>query len=541
MIGVRKHMHLPFGWRRHSKPFLLLEVRMLNVRLHSIDATQEPIRIRLLSEQNLTPGDAPLLLDEIRNALTVDSLIRDLAIVMNSPAIRHRTVSIPPMSAAEREKVLMLETKHPQDSTEGSGATAFWSAGKTKVDDIAKEHVLCAEFPRSTVDDVIGAVREKNFNLIGFTSHAQMICHLLKECHPDNNLNVAFVEVNEHEGSVTLFHSNTWNMDRHFLIGNPVDFSEQENASGMDVEKLRLEVGRALQYFKQQVRNENIGKIFLYGATREAKAIKTLLESSFRVPVVLVQLTGKKFFISDTEKGETPESRLYDISHIVALNNRFRDYIDFLPSEWRQQKQVKVRQAVVAAAAAAMYIILGGVAYLFQKEAKEVDRNRAGVETPLIRPEAPANFHQLEANRSFAYAVEQSREWFRNRHRVIAAMIRDLANAMPSEMRISGLEVGEKGNAWQVKLQAEIRTSNGSHSQKVFLKFQDQMRRSAHLQQLTWGGIQLTDSDSPLGLDTSVSATQNVLTFTMQGVLSAPSAASSSQLEAAPSKPGDPL
>jgi hypothetical protein len=517
-------MHFPFHHGRRSKPFLLLEVRMLNVRLYSIDATQEPIGTSLLSEKNLMPGDAPMLLEEIRNALALDSPIRDLAIVMNSPAIRHRTVSIPQMSTAEREKVLMMEMKHSADSTESSGAISYYSAGKIKIDDIVKEHVLCAELPRPTADDLIAAAREKNFNLIGFTSHAQMVCHLLKECHLNNNLNVALVEVNEHEGSVTLFHANTWNMDRHFLIGSHIDVpenAENERVPDLDAEKLRLEVGRALQYFKQQVRNENIGKIFLYGTTRNAKDIKALLESSFRVPVDAVQLNRKKFGISTQGKSDTSEPPLYDIPHIVSLNSRFEDYIDFLPFEWRLQKQIKARRAVVAASAAAMYILLGGVVYLYQKESAILDKNRSSAETPLAGPETPKNSQQLEADRTFAYAVEQSREWLQGRHRAIADMIRDLASATPSEMRISGLEISEKGNAWQVKLQAEIRTADGSHSQKVFLKFQEQMRRSTYLQQLTWGEVQLTDSDPTPGSDNS--ETQNLLTFTMQGVLSTPS------------------
>jgi hypothetical protein len=507
-------MKIPFYRKKHSRVFLLLEIQVLSVRLHRIDTTREPAGITLLAERSLPPGDVAVLVEKIRDILPADSDVRDMAIVMNSPAIRHQAVSIPPMSLAERQKVLMRETKQPFGSTHAPGAISFWSAGKTKHEDVTREHVLCAELPRTTADDLIAAVRERNFNLIGFTSHAQMVSHLLKECSPDSKANVALLEVNEHEGSVTLFHSNIWNMDRQFLIGTG-NVSELEDTTELDAEKLRLEVGRALQYFKQQVRNENIGKIYLYGAPRRLEAIRSFLESSFRIPVTPMVLAGTK-----PGNGEAQESTaLFDIPHAAALYDQFENYIDFLPAEWRQATQIKARQVVLAGSAVALYALLAGVFYLYQRESVEIDRIQSShAETRQLPPEVLDKMHLIQASRSFALATEQSARWSLGRHRVVATLIRELASAVPPEMKISALEVTEKGNSWQVNFQAQIHTSNGSNSQRVFLKFQEQMRRLAFLKRLSWKEVQLSDAEPADDTDSDF-VEQNMLTFTMAGIV----------------------
>ena len=75
-------------------------------------------------------------------------------------------------------------------------------------------------------------VQEMKFNLIGFTSHAQMASHLLKECRGGNKLNIALLEVGDREGSLTLFQSNIWNMERHFLIGGARCFVGSQDTLG---------------------------------------------------------------------------------------------------------------------------------------------------------------------------------------------------------------------------------------------------------------------------------------------------------------------
>ncbi len=257
-----KRTFLHLHQEQRSKPFLLLEIGMLGLRLHSIDARQRPIRIALLREESLVSSSTQALLEKARSILDGIFPIRDLAIVMNSPAIRHQIICIPLLSAAERQKILLNEMKYSSASEEAPAITTFWSAGKMKDKATLKEYVLCAQLPRSIADGLIAVIRRKNFNLLGFTSHAQMVSHILKEHPLDGGRNIAMIEVNEREGSVSLFRSNIWNMDRHFLIGRSGAPYEARIPPHLDSEKLKLEVGRALQYFKQQVRNENIDHIF---------------------------------------------------------------------------------------------------------------------------------------------------------------------------------------------------------------------------------------------------------------------------------------
>jgi hypothetical protein len=101
----------------------------------------------------------------------------------------------------------------------------------------------------------------------------------------------------------------------------------------------------------------------------------------------------------------------------------------------------------------------------------------------------------------------------------LAEFVRELAAISPTEVQIAGLEVTGKGNGWQVKFDGEIRSSNGSQSQQVLLKFQKEISRRTCLKQLTWGDVRLADSEDASDSVNIKYSRNNVLTFTMSGSL----------------------
>jgi hypothetical protein len=507
---------------RYSKPFLLLEIGMLHLRLHAINAGRNPISVNTLREEFLTSADMPLLLETVTKVLDTDSAIRDLAIVMNSSAIRHQILCTPHLSAAERQKILRHEMKISSAPGETQGILSHWFAGKIKQPDTTEEYALCAEMNPAVADGLIKTIQGKKFELIGFTSHAQMVSNLIKECGMDGNLNAALLEVNDREGSITLFRSNIWNMDRHFLIGSSTTPFNIQDPAGMDAEKLKLEVGRALQYFKQQVRNENINQIFLFGATDYAISIKRLLESSFRIPVTPVVLEGETFAAKNPDVNREEALPLYGIAHAAALHAHFKKYISFLPPEWHGQKHVKIRQLSLIGSAIVLYALMGGILYVLKPEtAKIAALKQESIQPILQHRDTDRHTQQLQLSRSFALATERSNQWLRGRHRIVAELARELAGSVPPQMRITTMELTEKGDAWQVKLQAEIYSPSGSRSQQLFLGFQEQIRQMPCLKHLTWGDVQLSDLDSsrPANLKDLAPGNQNLLTFTMKGML----------------------
>jgi hypothetical protein len=515
-----KHRIFHLSQERRPKPFVLLEIGMLHLRLQAIHAEKDPVRIAVLREEFLTPGESAHLLDMVRNMLEVDTEIRDLAIVINSSAIRHQILSIPPMSKAERQKVLQMDMKTSSPLRESPGTFSFWSAGKIKDQDTVREQVLCAEINQTLADGLIAAARNRNFKVIGFTTYAQMASQLLKECRLEGSQNIALLEASDREGSITLFHSNIWNMDRHFLLGGALLASPEQNLSELDAEKLKLEIGRALQYFKQQVRSENISQIFLFGATRHAASIKRLLEASFRIPVVPIVLERKRFAFNEMAEAGAEAAPLYEIAHASALHAHFERYINFLPLELHGEEHFKIRQLSLAGSAVALYALMGGVAFMMNQEASRISaRIQATAQIPPAHAQTIKHERELQISRGFALATEQSEDWLRHRHHLLAELARELASAAPPQMRITGLEVTGKGEDWLVKLDAEIRSPNGSRSQKLLLQFQDKMRKLSCLKQLTWGDVQLTDSASPSDSGESELSPASVLSFTMSGSL----------------------
>jgi hypothetical protein len=439
---------------------------------------------------------------------------------MNSSAIRHQILSIPPLSRAERQRVLQMEMKTSSPLRESPGTFSFWSAGKIKDQEAVREQVLCAEINKTLADGLIAAARDKSFKVIGFTSYAQMASQLLKECRLEGSQNIALLEASDREGSITLFHSNIWNMDRHFLLGGAMLSSAERDLSELDAEKLKLEMGRALQYFKQQVRSENISQIFLFGTTRHAASIRQLLESSFRIPVVPIALERKRFAINELAESGAETAPLYEIVHAAALHAHFERYINFLPLELHGEKHFKMRRLSLAGSAVALYALIGGVGFIMNREASRISaRIQAPTQIPPAHAQTIRHEQELQISRSFALATEQSEDWLRHRHRLLAELARELATAAPAQMRITGLEVSGKGEDWQVKLNAEIRSSNGSQSQKLLLQFQDKMRNLSCLRQLTWGDVQLTDSILASDSGESELSPDSTLSFTMSGTL----------------------
>jgi hypothetical protein len=309
-------------------------------------------------------------------------------------------------------------------------------------------------------------------------------------------------------------------MDRHFLLGGAMLSSAERDLSELDAEKLKLEMGRALQYFKQQVRSENISQIFLFGTTRHAASIRQLLESSFRIPVVPIALERKRFAINELAESGAETAPLYEIVHAAALHAHFERYINFLPLELHGEKHFKMRRLSLAGSAVALYALIGGVGFIMNREASRISaRIQAPTQIPPAHAQTIRHEQELQISRSFALATEQSEDWLRHRHRLLAELARELATAAPAQMRITGLEVSGKGEDWQVKLNAEIRSSNGSQSQKLLLQFQDKMRNLSCLRQLTWGDVQLTDSILASDSGESELSPDSTLSFTMSGTL----------------------
>ncbi len=500
--------------KRRAKSFLLLDIRMCRLRLYLINTQKSPIAVTLMDEQPVVSHAFHALLEKIRTILDRSLPTSNIAVVMNSPVIRHQMLCIPTVSAKERQKILTSEMRHSQPTAEDPPAiTSFWSAGKIKGPEATQEYVLAAQLPCPLIDGLVAMMRDKNLKLIGFTSHAQVASLILRQYPPKGSRNVAMIEVDDREGSIILFHLNIWSMDRHFFF--------HSNASlQLNQEKLKLEVGRTLQYFKQQIRNESIDHILIYGSTGHTSTIQQLLESSFNVPVVPALLDGQTFATEDQLDKPVKEPPLFGIPHAAALYSDFEKFISFIPQEFHAENRIKVRKLLVFGSAALFCVFLSGIAYLLNRQALYL-RDAAEI-SPQVVTAIQDRAQKLRADRGFAIAAELSDRWLHNKHLVLGALARELAAAAPPQLRITRLQITEKSSTWHIKLEAEIRSRNGSLSQQIFLKFQDQMNHLPHLKQLAWGNVQLADLNTLTQNDPAepTTNTDNIMSFTMEGILS---------------------
>jgi hypothetical protein len=353
-----------------------------------------------------------------------------------------------------------------------------------------------------------------------------MVCMLLREIEGEPNQNVALVEIGQQEGGITLFRRGIWSMERRFLTSSPLSLlaSETEAAEPvpMDQEKLLLEIGRTLQYFKQQFRNENIGQIILYGSAVHTEAMCTLLASSFNVPVEPLAIGAREFDLSPIpEETHSGLLSLYNMACIAALHHRFEKYIDFMPPESREVHGESTRRYLVAALALLLYAILGGVWMLVAHEAARLSSPSMALPRPAATASIPIDrAEQLLTERTFVLSAIKAEEWLKGKHRVLAQLVRELAETIPAQMTVTGLQVEEKPNAWQVTLKCEISSPNGSRSQELFSGFQARAKNTASLKHLAFGEIEIVDQDA--GNTSSNLAHKNQLTFNLNGLIQYP-------------------
>jgi hypothetical protein len=237
-----------------------------------------------------------------------------------------------------------------------------------------------------------------------------------------------------------------------------------------------------------------------------------------------MELPRKRFSARESgkERGGIP---LFTISHAAALHADYKCYIDFIPAEWRGQSQFKTRSMTLAGSAVALYALLGGYIYLFNTETRDLSGHRQDL-MPLYSSHGgglPGN-EQLKADREFAVAAERSAAWQQERNRILSELARELAAAVTDEIRITDLVIEESPTGWRVKMDAEIRSSNGSRSQQILLRFQERMRQQSKLKQLDWQSVHLDDSAPPSSAETPPDAagTRSLMTFSLLGVIRHP-------------------
>jgi len=508
---------------RRSKPFLLLDVRPLSLCLYWVQAQRDPIQLGLLAEVAVVPKDMNSTLTAISGIVSGNLPCREIAVVMNSPLIHHQTVSIPPMRAEERKRVLQQEMKHAGSSLQDQDTLSFWSFGKQIDAGRVMEKVLCAQMPRHLANEIVEVLEQKNLQPIGLTSHSQMVCHLLREANITDIANVALVEVNEWDGMITLFRSGVWSMERRFLTGNPAGRSKATMGvqPEVDLGQVLLEMGRAFQYFKQQFRNENIGRILVYGSSQNSDAVCKALETSFDVPVGLFIDDKGRFDVKSPKGGNTQPGKLllYSIPCSAALYARFQEYIDFLPERLRERSRVAGARMAVAALLLVLYGWLGTMWWTVSREAGRINPHLMQ-ETSPANSNSAAQEQQLIQARSLAIAALQSERWLRNRHEAVGALVRELAQSAPPEMKITSMQLLEKPQGWEVNLQGEVRSRDGSRSQELLVDFRSRCRGKIHLSKLGLSEVSILDSSLDAVADSSVkSSDQNLLTFRMTGLV----------------------
>lgn len=428
---------------------------------------------------------------------------------MNSTQIYHQVISIPPMKRLERERVLQREIEQTA-KTDEQELVSFWSAGQRKTEDTIQEKILCCKIPRFLADVIIGTLSGKDLNFIGFTSYTQMICHLATDQKAGPSRNLAMLEISDREGSITLFADGLWLMERRFLVGVCAD-------SNLDKEKLLLEVERALRYFRQQMPQESLERILLYGATTQVEEISRTLESAAKLKVERLFVDDRRFhFVSDTSaslpSGQMP---LVNISCVAALHSRFDRYIDFVPAETRERGRATIKRYTMAAMVFAFYGILSLIWVLVHREAVRLEPRMANLGTARLAIfDTPQQAEQVIKLRVFSLAALQAERWLKEKHRVPSELIRELAETVPSEMKVSSVQFREVQMGWQVTFGAGIKTVNGSVSQELLFQFQNRARATQWLKHLTVQEIELQDES--LDHDSNGG---NVLTFNMSGKL----------------------
>jgi Tfp pilus assembly PilM family ATPase len=429
-----------------------IEITSSQIKLLEMDASTIPPRVFRFSFINLLTPHPENISQQMRAALSYINPGTKKARMAISDSSLHHLIPLPPMPAKEMRVVVERELKEASTVPLPEMALGYQIIGEEGV----KKIVLAAAAPSTLVSEKACFLRDLHLIPELITTVPIALFHCLRLMEGANQGLVGHIHLGDEKGHVLILRDGRWAFHREF----PRSPSPEEDVS---------EIHRSLLYFRQQLSEEEIGKVFLSGTGTEGleKELRETLKVEVEPFLPPLDLSPLKERVNEFRQ------ILPEFAIPLGLSGmRAKDTLTLLgPRAVRRGYGAILKKAAIAGVVVSTLTIGVGYAWL-SKEISICNKILQEKRRDLKRPEP-------------YLAAQKERELYRkhlallrdfNYHLLWTELLRELSLLAPPEMAFQSLTVKREGDKIRVAIKGEVFIPKGSSvDQGVFNRFYSQM------------------------------------------------------------------
>ncbi len=437
-----------------------IDITPSQIKLVEMDSSTIPPRVFCFSILNLLSPHPENISQQIRAALSYVNPRTKKARMAISDSSLHHLIPLPPMPAREMRVVIERELKETLTVPFPEMAFGYRIMGEEG----GKKIVLAAAVASSFVSEQVRFLRDLRLipELITTVPIALFNCLGLME--GANQGIVGLIHLTDEKGHILIVRDGRWAFCREF-------------PRGPTAEEMLSEIHRSLLYFRQQLRGEEIGRVFLSGTGTEV--LEKELGETLKVEVepFLPSLNLSPL------KGRVNEFRQILPEFAIPLGlagKRAKDTVTLLgPQTLQKNYGAILKKAAIAGIVVSALTIGVGYAWLsneistynkiFQEKRGDLKRLE-----PYIAAQKERELYgkHLAFLRNFNY------------HLLWAELLRELSLLAPPEMALQSLTLKREGDKIKVAIKGEVLVPKTSMDQGIFNRFYSQIVSSPFFSQV---------------------------------------------------------
>ncbi|MGQ9617468.1 MAG: hypothetical protein ACUVUG_00750 [Candidatus Aminicenantia bacterium] len=397
------------------------------------------------------------------------------------------TLSLPPMPKSEIKNIVERELRKNFPSLDDVCYEFFVTGTRAEGEEKRKE-IVVTYVKRDYIDLILKALDDSGLTPAIITSPFQAYHNILtfsKLSKP--GISTAFLDISESKASLILFRENIWFISRDFTLESLEDISS--------LEKLFIEINRALHYFKQKNRGLEINQLILGGSSPALMEINEYLLKNLRIPVLQMNWELIKDFM--VSPSFPPDELNYFANSFflligASLNYFVKDAINFIPKELFEKRMLRHRLGGLGISAMMLLLIiifahkyLGIVQSSYNESLNLQNRYLAKLSSQM----GEMNFSKNERILAFKSAtILQSPFKY---SAVIYEFLRQLSLIIPDEIMIDYLESQKTESGFKFSFDGSIRTSDPLSVQEIFAGFTEKIKGISFVENLNISSLQV--------------------------------------------------
>ena len=437
-----------------------IEITSSQIKLLEMDASTIPPRVFRFSFINLLTSHPENIFQQMRAALSNLNLrTKKARMAINSSSLHH-LIPLPPMPAKEMGVVVERELKEAMTVPLPEMAFGYRIMGEER----EKKIVLAAAAPSSFVSEQVRFLQDLRLIPELITTAPIAIFNCLRLMEGSNQGVVGHIHLGDAEGHILVLRDGRW----AFYRGFPRSPTTEETLS---------EIHRSLLYFRQQLREEEIGRVFLSGTGIDV--LEKELGEALKVEVgpFLPSLDLSPL------KGRVNEFRQILPEFTIPLGlagKRAKDTLTLLgPRVLQKNYGAVLKKAAMAGIVASALTIGVGYAWL-SNEISAYNKILQEKRTDLKRLEPSAAAQKERELYGKHLALLRNFDY----HLLWTELLRELSLLAPQEMAFQALTLKREGDKIKVVIKGEVFVPRDSRDQGTFNRFYSQMVSSPFLSQV---------------------------------------------------------